>query len=157
MLASGVVCCSELVARQFPRPSGGTAVRWHTRPWAAEYEGGNRDGARALYGIEGASPCIAVIGSISRGRGQDVALRALPRIRERFPDARLLIVGAPHPRPVDLAYADELRRSRAGLRLEDAVVFAGTTDAMADVYAAADVVVNPAGFAEPFGRVAPRR
>jgi glycosyltransferase involved in cell wall biosynthesis len=35
------------------------------------------------------------------------------------------------------------------------VVFAEPTDAMADVYAAADVVVNPARMEEAFGRVAP--
>jgi glycosyltransferase involved in cell wall biosynthesis len=84
-----------------------------------------------------------------------VALRALPRVRERFPGARLVIVGAPHSRSADLAFADELRALTAQLGIEDAVVFAPTTHAMADVYAAADVVLNPARFAEPFGRVAP--
>ena len=153
-LADGVVCCSELVARQFPgwlhRP-----VSVAYPPVGPEYDGGDRDVARSLYGLDGADPCIAVVGSISRGRGQDVAVRALPRIRERSPQARLLLVGAPHPRPVDLAFAAELRALAANLRLEDAVVFAEPTDAMADVYAAADVVVNPARFAEPFGRVVP--
>jgi glycosyltransferase involved in cell wall biosynthesis len=154
VVADGVVCCSELVARQFPRRVG-TPVAVAYPPVGPEYGYGDRDGARARYGVEGASPCIAVVGSISRGRGQDVALRALPRIRERHPDARLMVVGAPHPRPVDLAFADELRALTRSLGVEDAVVFAEPTTAMADVYAAADVVVNPARFAEPFGRVAP--
>jgi glycosyltransferase involved in cell wall biosynthesis len=153
-LADGVVCCSQLVASQFPRWIR-TPLTVAYPPVGQEYEGGRRPASRALYGVEEADPCIAVIGSISRGRGQDVALRALARLRELHPDARLLIVGEPHPRAVDLAFADELRALTAGLGLEGAVVFARPTHAMADVYAAADIVVNPARFAEPFGRVAP--
>ncbi|HMJ95165.1 MAG TPA: glycosyltransferase [Thermoleophilaceae bacterium] len=81
-------------------------------------------------------------------------------IRERLPDVQLLIVGDPHPRPVDLAFACELRALATALGVADAVVVAGSDvighgpRAMADVYAAADLVVNPARFAEPFGRVA---
>lgn len=153
LLSDGVVGCSDLVARQFPRRRGRLPVVAYP-PVGPEYAEGQRDPARARYGIEDANPCLLVVGSISRGRGQDVALRALPRVRERFPDARLVIVGAPHSRAADLAFADELRGLATELRIEDAVVFADTTDAMADVYAAADVVVNPARFAEPFGRVA---
>jgi glycosyltransferase involved in cell wall biosynthesis len=153
VLAAGIVCCSEAVARRFPRRLGAPLSVAYP-PVGAEYEGGNRGEARARYGLEDADPCIAVIGSISRGRGQDVALHALALLRERFPEARLLIVGAPHPRPVDLAFADELRMLSAGLRLDDAVVFAPATEEMADVYAAADIVVNPARVPESFGRVA---
>ena len=40
------------------------------------------------------------------------------------------------------------------LGLGSAVVFAGFVNKTADLYAAADVVVNPARFPEPFGRVA---
>jgi glycosyltransferase involved in cell wall biosynthesis len=152
--AGGVVCCSGLVAGQFPRWTR-TPLAVAYPPVGEEYGGGDREAARAMYGLEAASWCIAVIGSISRGRGQDVAVRALPWIRQRVPEARLLIVGAPHPRAVDLAFAEELRALASSLGIEDKVVFADTTEAMADVYAAADVVVNPARFAEPFGRVAP--
>jgi glycosyltransferase involved in cell wall biosynthesis len=40
------------------------------------------------------------------------------------------------------------------LGLEREVVFSGFVERIADVYAAADVVINPARFNEPFGRVA---
>jgi glycosyltransferase involved in cell wall biosynthesis len=153
-LSDGVVCCSEAVARQFAR-RGGTPVAVAYPPAGREYEGGDREAARRRYGVEDASPCLLVVGSVSRGRGQDVALRALPLIRERFPEAQLVIVGAPHPRAADLAFADELHALATELGVDDAVLFAPTTDDMADVYAAADIVINPARFAEPFGRVAP--
>ena len=154
MLADGLVCTSEPVARRFPRWSR-TPLLIAYPPIGTEYANGSRGASRALYGVEGADPCIAVIGSISRGRGQDVALHALSLVRERHPHARLLIVGAPHPRPVDLAFADELRLLTARLRLETGVLFVKPTDSMADVYAAADIVINPGRIAESFGRVAP--
>jgi GT2 family glycosyltransferase/glycosyltransferase involved in cell wall biosynthesis len=153
-LAGGLVCCSETVARQFPvRNRKPIAVAYP--PIGREYARGDRDRGRARYGVDAADPCLLVVGNVSRGRGQDVALRALPSVRRNHPAARLLIVGAPHPRPVDIEYAGELRRRAEDLGVADAVVFADPTDAMADVYAAADVVLNPARFAEPFGRVAP--
>jgi glycosyltransferase involved in cell wall biosynthesis len=155
LLADGIVCCSGAIARQFPARA---PVVVGYAPVGHEYASGDRDAARARYGLHDASPCLAVVGSITRGRGQDVALRALEILRRRSPGARLLVVGSPHPRPVDRAFADELRQLARRLGVDDAVVFAGDCverRAMADVYAAADIVVNPARFAEPFGRVVP--
>jgi glycosyltransferase involved in cell wall biosynthesis len=154
LLSSGLVCCSRAVARQFPRrPRRPLAIAYP--PIATDYERGSRERGRRRFGLENADPCLVVPGAVTRGRGQDVALRALAIVRRTFPEARLLIVGAPHPRPVDVEFARELRELARALGVEDAVVFAEPTDEMADVYAAADVVVNPARFAEPFGRVAP--
>ncbi|HMJ95059.1 MAG TPA: glycosyltransferase, partial [Thermoleophilaceae bacterium] len=104
LLSKGVVCCSAAVANQFPR-TGATPVVVAYPPVGAEYEGGDRDRSRARLGLDSTIRCLAVVGSISRGRGQDVALRALALIRERLPCVHLLIIGDPHPRPVDLAYA----------------------------------------------------
>jgi glycosyltransferase involved in cell wall biosynthesis len=153
-LADGIVCCSASVARQFPSRSR-KPLSIAYPPIGREYAEGDRERGRARYGVEGADPCIAVVGSLSRGRGQDVAIRALPLIQRRFPEARLLVVGTAHPRRADLEFADELRALADELGVAGAVVFEGATDAMADVYAASDIVVNPARFEEPFGRVAP--
>jgi glycosyltransferase involved in cell wall biosynthesis len=153
-LAAGIVSCSPAVAAQFPARAGQAVAVASPPIIPTEYAGGDRDRGRRRLGIAPEDHCIAVVGALSRGRGQDVAIRALDGIRGRLPDARLLVVGAPHPLAVDLAYATELRGLTARLGLTGAVVFAGETDAMADVYAAADVVVNPARFEEPFGRVA---
>jgi glycosyltransferase involved in cell wall biosynthesis len=159
-LSRGVVGCSQAVAAQFPAARG-TPVEVAYPPIAREYAEGDRERGRARFGVEDAQPCLAVVGSITRARGQDVAVRALVRVRERHPAARLLVVGAPHPRPVDIAFAEELHALAAQLGVAEAVSFAGPVTsghgvrAMADVYAAADIVINPARFAEPFGRVAP--
>lgn len=154
LLSDAIVCCSLAVAQQFPQ-GGRKLVTVAYPPIGRSYEGGSREAARARYGLEAADPCVVVAGSVSRGRGQDVALRALASIRRRFPAARLLVVGAPHPRLVDREFDAELRRLAEQLGVTDAVVFAEPTEAMADVYAGADVVVNPARVAEAFGRVAP--
>jgi glycosyltransferase involved in cell wall biosynthesis len=153
-LADGLVCCSKTVARQFPRRSGKPLTIAYP-PVGSEYAAGSRERGRERFGLERADPCLVAVGSITRGRGQDVAVRALALMRPRYPSARLLIVGAPHPRAVDLAFSEELRELSRELGVAEAVVFADPTDEMADVYAAADVVLNPARFAEPFGRVAP--
>jgi glycosyltransferase involved in cell wall biosynthesis len=159
-LSAGIVCCSAAVASQFPAPRRKPVVVAYP-PIDPAYADGDRRRGRERLGLGDDEPCLAVVGSISRGRGQDVAIRALALIRGRVPDARLAIVGESHPRPADQDYARELRGLVSRLGLADAVIFAGQEQsgqgmaAMADVYAAADVVVNPARFAEPFGRVAP--
>ena len=152
-LADAVVCCSDAVARQF--------APMRTRLLKTIYPGvdgshADGDGARfrALHGLTEANPCLAVIGNVTPARGQDVAIRALPRLREEFPAIRCVIAGVPHPRPGDLEYRQELARLARWLGVDDVVAFVGLVDPIADLYAASDIVVNPARFKEPFGRVA---
>ena len=78
----------------------------------------------------------------------------MPAVLEAFPDARLLIAGDPFPRPQDIAYRQYLVGLIAQLKLQRAVILAGYVDEIADVYAASDLVVNPARVNEAFGRVA---
>ena len=152
-MASGVVCCSRLVADQFGDPGVPMAVAYP--PIGPEPARGDRGRGRERHGVADDEWCIAVVGSLSRGRGQDAAIRALPAIAAAGAPVRLLLVGDPHPRRVDREYAVELRRLAADVGAGAAVTFAGAVDDPADVYAAADVVVNPARIAESFGRVVP--
>jgi glycosyltransferase involved in cell wall biosynthesis len=151
-LADAVVCCSTTVAKQFEGP-GGPFVTVAYPPVADDLGGGDGSGLRRRFGIAPDATCVAVVGSISRGRGLDVLVRALPGLRERFPGVRLLVVGEPHPRGADRDYLSDVRRLAAELGVLDVLVFAGFVEAVADVYAAAAVVVNPAR-REGFGRVA---
>jgi glycosyltransferase involved in cell wall biosynthesis len=151
-IAAGIVGCADTVSGQFAGP-GAPPIATAYPPIGDEYAGGDREGMRDRHGIRAEATCLATAGNLSRGRGQDVLLRALPRVRQRFPDIRLLVAGTPHPRRADLAYRDELVRLADALGVADAVVFAGFVERMADLYAAADVVVNPAR-REAFGRVA---
>jgi glycosyltransferase involved in cell wall biosynthesis len=150
--ATVVVACSDMVAAQFE----GTNIRVETLypPIAAAEDAGDRDGFRRRYGIPPRAACVAMAGSVTRGRGQDLLLRAMPTVRAQVPGARCLIVGDPFDRGRDLDYRDRLGNLARELEIEDAVVFTGAVERIPDVYAAADVVVNPARIPESFGRVA---
>jgi glycosyltransferase involved in cell wall biosynthesis len=153
MLADAIVSCSHTVASQFPR-SGPTLVAT-IYPGIAEPAGPlDRDQARRRFGVPPDALCLAVVGSLSAGRGQDRAIHALAHLRTTVPNAWCLIAGDPHPREVDRAYSRGLEQLAAELGVADAVVFSGFVEEVDDVYAAADVVVNPARIAEGFGRVA---
>lgn len=153
-LADALVCCSHAVADQFPG-TGRALVRTIYPGISPEHAEGDPERLRGTHGLEDASPLIAVIGHVSRGRGQDLLIRALPEIAASFPRAACAIVGAPHPRSADLDFRDGLERLADELGVGDRVRLTGFVDPVADVYAAADIVVNPARFNEPFGQVAP--
>jgi phosphatidylinositol alpha-1,6-mannosyltransferase len=86
----------------------------------------------------GDRPVIVCISRMVARKGQDVLVRALPRIRQQVPDAALLLVGdGPHRRVV------EREVDRLGLR--DHVVFAGRVPwtQTPDYYAAGTVFCMP--------------
>jgi glycosyltransferase involved in cell wall biosynthesis len=153
-LARALVCCSKTVAAQFENTHNGVVVTTVYPGVGSAYGAGARERFRAVHGIEGAAPCIAVVGNITPGRGQDLVIRALPGLRARLPDVRCLIAGVALERDADLAYRDELTRLAEDLGVAGLVTFAGFVARVADVYAAADVVVNPVRVPEGFGRVA---
>jgi glycosyltransferase involved in cell wall biosynthesis len=63
-------------------------------------------------------PTIVHLGRLRRYKSVEVVLRAMPRIRERFPAARLVIIGEGPHRPA-------LERAAARLGLEESVEFHG--------------------------------
>lgn len=88
-------------------------------------------------GIAG-QPTIGFLGSFYAYEGLDLAIEALPRIRERLPEMRLLLVGG-GPQEKNLRAATE----RMGMT--DAVVFAGRVphDQVQRYYDLVDVLVYP--------------
>jgi phosphatidylinositol alpha-1,6-mannosyltransferase len=79
--------------------------------------GAGGDEVRAEHGL-GDRPVVVCVSRMVARKGQDVLVRALPRIREKVPGAALLLVGdGPHRKRV------EQLAERAGVR--DDVVFAG--------------------------------
>ncbi len=151
-LASGLIACSQVVARQFDQLPPGT-VEVVYPPHDERYRSGDGQAARAKYGVPPEAPCLVSVGYLTEGRGQDALIRAMPEVLAEFPDAHYVIVGDPFPRPQDLAYRQYLVGLIAQLRLQGSITLAGHLEDVEDVYAAADVIVNPARFNEPFGRV----
>jgi glycosyltransferase involved in cell wall biosynthesis len=150
--ASRIVAASDAVARQFGSRGAERVTTIHPGIPACRTPL-DREGARSKLGLPVDSFCIAVVGSLTPARGQDLVIRALPRLRGTVPDVYCLLAGVPHPRAVDLEYRDELGRLAAALGVENRVVFSGLVNPVVDAYAAADIVINPRRDPEPFGRV----
>jgi phosphatidylinositol alpha-1,6-mannosyltransferase len=61
---------------------------------------------RARHGIPADAPVVVCVSRLVPRKGQDVLVEAMPAIRERVPDARLLIVGGgPHRSAIEAAVA----------------------------------------------------
>ena len=76
-----------------------------------------------LYRVDPAAPkttepTIVFVGRLRRYKGLDRVIRALPRVRARVPNARLVVLG-------DGPFGDTLRRMAARLGLSDCVEFRG--------------------------------
>jgi glycosyltransferase involved in cell wall biosynthesis len=149
-LASVVVACSHTVAEALP---AGTRSEVMYPPIDPEPGVGDAERLRREHGIPATGPCLATLGNVARPRAQDVAIRALAELRRDHPGARLVIGNAPFPRPRDRAYAAEILALAERLGVADAVHMCGFAR-RDDVFAACDVVLNPARFAETFGIVA---
>lgn len=83
-------------------------------------------------------PVIGFLGSFYAYEGLDLAIAALPQLRERIPHLMLLLVGGG-------PQADNLKAQAAALGLADAVVFAGRVphDQVPRYYDLVDVLVYP--------------
>ena len=94
------------------------------------------------------APFIAYTGRLEYEKGVHTLLRALPRLRRRFPGLRLVVAGTG-------THEADLRALARSLRLGRAVTFTGflDQDVLAVLAAAADVAVVPSIY-EPFGMVA---
>ncbi|HEX2085212.1 MAG TPA: glycosyltransferase family 4 protein [Solirubrobacteraceae bacterium] len=149
-LASVTVASSRTVARTIAMPRRTIVAYPSIDPALAE---GDADAFRRRHGLPADGPCLATLGNIARGRGQDVAIRALADLRRDHPGAYLVIAGEPHPRPRDRGFAVELRELAERLGVGGAVHFCGF-ERTGDVLAACEVLLNPARFGETFGRVA---
>lgn len=101
-------------------------------------------------------PVLAVIAQLTPWKGQDDAVRALAHLRERQPDARLLIVGGAtfvgrSTRFDNQRYERNLHSLVRQLGLGDAVDFLGSRDDPERIMAAIDLLLVPS-HEEPFGR-----
>lgn len=106
--------------------------------------------AREALGLPAVGPLIGIVGRLQHWKGMHVLLDALPLVRARHPDARVVIVGGAHePEP---NYPAVLRERVRRLGLEDAVTFAGFQSDVPRWMQAMDVVVH-ASDREPFGIV----
>lgn len=138
---SGLVVMSDQVRRDVESLNLGVPVRQVAHPVYDGFgEPVERGAARRALGLPEGAPVLLFFGFIRRYKGLHVLLDAMPRVRERLPDARLVVAGE--------FYADEdaLRAQAARLGLGRAVRFDADyipDDRVALYFSAADVVVQP--------------
>lgn len=96
-------------------------------------------------------PVVALIGRIAEWKGQHVFLRAAAAARQRYPDARYWIVGA--PLFGEHEYERSLHEMTEQLGMTDRVEFLGFRDDVAKLMPRIDIVVHASTLGEPFGQV----
>jgi len=116
------------------------------------------DEVRRSLGVPEDAPLLGEVAQITPWKGQIVAIETLARVRERHPDAHLVLVGdiafaGPAPRYDNAAYLSLLHERVAELGLEGAVHFAGHRDDVPDVLAALDLFLLPS-WRDAFGTAA---
>ncbi len=92
--------------------------------------------AKLACGFAADVPRVGIFGRLSPVKGHAVALTAWPQVLQRFPSARLMLVGEGNSEA-------ELRRQVARLALTDSVEFAGFVADPRALMAACDVVTMP--------------
>lgn len=110
--AAGVVCVSQFTWNQMRRrgiqpragrviPNGADATRFAptTREAAESF--------RTAYGLSGAT-LLLTVGSVHERKGQDVVIRALPRIAAALPDVQYVSIGPPYRKDAFSALARTL-------------------------------------------------
>jgi glycogen(starch) synthase len=148
--ASRIIACSEYMRWEITRllelppsqidviPNGVDAPVWKATPRAVA-------AARARFAGDG--PLIGFAGRLVYEKGVQHIVSALPELRDRHPDLRLVIAG-------DGPHKEELHAEIHRLRLEKAVSFAGFLGTeLPATFGASDAVVVPSIY-EPFGMVA---
>ncbi len=94
---------------------------------------------RAELGIPPEAPLMATVGRITEQKGLTYLLEAMVRVRERLPEARLLIVGDSQDGREQ--YKTQLLRRWESLGLQDTVLFTGVRDDVPAVMQAIDLFV----------------
>ncbi len=99
---------------------------------------GNNGQPAALQGIPAGSLVVGAVGRLHPIKGHRYLVEAWPRVRQRFPEARLLLVGPAHPHQ-----EQEIREVAARTGVADRLVLAGLRDDVPRLLPMMDVVALP--------------
>jgi N-acetylglucosaminyldiphosphoundecaprenol N-acetyl-beta-D-mannosaminyltransferase len=154
-LAGVIVCNSGAVAGQFH-----PAIR--KRKIAVVYNGipadevvplpdGRTEAFKQRHSLTG-RPLVGVVGRVNlEQKGQDVFVRAVASLAEKFPTAGFVVAGSPYPGNEE--HGRRLGRMIEALNLHDRIVCTGDVDDLAALYSTLDVCVLPARKPEGLGNV----
>ncbi len=144
LLAREIIADADSIARQVRTfvPANRVTVIWNGV--ALDEFSPQNDGAflRQEWGACAETLLIGVIARLTPWKGQQVLIEAFARLADRFPSARLVLVGSAL---FDTdAYARELKADVTRRGIADRVIFAGFRRDMPQVLAALDMVAHPA-------------
>ena len=96
---------------------------------------------RGELGLPIAGPIVLFVGFFSREKGPDLAFEAFARVSDRFPDSRLVLVGATRSGyyEIDPELAGEIRRGAAERHIAERIFFVESTREIHKYFQAADV------------------
>lgn len=139
--AAAVICSADFTARE-------QRERFPATPVVRVYPGVRGPGAVREH-ADREEVVVGIVGRLQRWKRVELAIRALPALRQRVPGARLRVVGDAFP-GLDEDYPGELRALAAELGVAAAVEFTGEVADGAAEIARLDVLVHCAEL-EPFG------
>jgi glycosyltransferase involved in cell wall biosynthesis len=102
-----------------------------------------RERARQHWSVAADQRLLGCVGYLLPEKGQETVVRAMPAVRAKFPGARLLLAG-------DGSCRERLEALAKQFGLQQAIIFTGFVEDVAQVYAALDIFVFPS-LAEPLG------
>ena len=100
---------------------------------------------------EADAPIIGLVGRISPWKGQDIFLRAAAQVKERYPQARFQIIGAPLFGEQD--YEAEVRALCSQLGLDENVEWLGFRTDVDQLIERMTILAHASKTGEPFGQV----
>jgi glycosyltransferase involved in cell wall biosynthesis len=98
------------------------------------------ESVRDLWGIPRTAKVVGIVGRLGHEKGHQTLIQALGRLKQKFPDLWLLVVGG-HVFEEDSGLPDSLKKMVKDLGVEDRVVFTGHQDHVQPFYAALDVFI----------------
>ena len=111
-------------------------------------EPGTSSRVRSELGIPEDSPMITTVGNLYPTKGHLYFVRAAAAVKDRFPEARFVVVGQTFEGRTE--YAEHLYNEARSLGLEDSMIFTGFRGDVSDILRATDILVQPT-LSESFG------
>ena len=105
-----------------------------------------------LFNSDPSKIVIALVGRISRWKGQKVLLNSFYEISKIHTNVKLVFIGSPPPNQG--LFLEELEQQIIGLQLSNKVILIPFTTEITKIWQAIDIAVVPSTEPEPFGLVA---